>query len=301
MAELFRSTFGGNIRIDLALGADVAPALADPTQLELVILNLAINGRDAMPMGGTLSIETYCERVEHGGLAQSKDGPEAPKPGDYVVVAVSDTGTGMTEEVRARAFEPFFTTKDLGKGSGLGLPHVLGVTKQLGGGLRIHTSIGVGTRVEVYLPRWAGAVEAAPAVRAHSAANLEGVHVLLVDDDPEVRTVTALMLRELGCRVSEVASGAAAVELFGRRGAGIGLAIIDYAMPGVDGVETAHRISQLRRDLPVLLITGYADSERLQQSWKGPVLKKPFATAELSVAIAAVLSLAHNVVVLRKA
>jgi signal transduction histidine kinase len=296
MAQLFRSTFGGNIRIDLALAPEVGPALADPTQLELVILNLAINSRDAMPMGGTLTIETYCKRVDQAG-----DGPEAPKPGDYVVVAMSDTGFGMTEEVRARAFEPFFTTKDLGKGSGLGLPHVLGVTKQLGGGLRIHTGVGVGTRVEVYLPRWAGAVEETSAVRAHSAANLQGLHVLLVDDDPDVRAVTALMLRELGCTVSEVTSGAAAVELVGRRGVDIGLAIIDFAMPGVDGIETARRISQVRGDVPVLLITGYADTDRLEQSWKGPMLKKPFATAELSAAIAAMLSPSDNVVLLRKA
>src|SRR5262249_33027624 len=182
------------------------------------------------------------------------EGPEAPGPGDYVVVAVTDTGTGMSDEVRARAFEPFFTTKPLGKGSGLGLPHVLGVTKQLGGGIRINTKPEQGTRIEIYLPR---AIEppkqdATPELAGRDRLN--GARLMLVDDDPDVRTATAAMLRDLGCTVIEVGGGAAAVEVIERDESGIDIAMLDFAMPGMNGAEAAQRIRRKRPTLPILLV-----------------------------------------------
>jgi signal transduction histidine kinase/ActR/RegA family two-component response regulator len=282
-AELLRSTLGGNIRLEVVDAKEPRIALADRTQLELVVLNLAVNARDAMPMGGTITLQSYHDTVE-----TADDGPQGPAPGHYTVVAVTDTGTGMTEEVRARALEPFFTTKPLGKGSGLGLAHVLGVTKQLGGGIRIKTKPGAGTRVEIFLPH--GSVtpdEPAPAI-----ARDEGGHaharILLVDDDADVRLAIVALLTELGCAVTEVGSGSAAVEVFERNPTGIDMALIDFSMPGMNGSETATRLHHLAPDLPIIIVTGYADSVQLTQSWHGSVLQKPFDLEQLVDALGAV-------------
>jgi CheY-like chemotaxis protein len=293
MSDLLRSTLGGTIRLEAALDADVPLAMTDPTQLELIILNLAINARDAMPTGGVISIQTSTA------AAARTDRPEEPPAGEYVVVAVADTGTGMTEEVRARAFEPFFTTKEIGKGSGLGLPQVLGVAKQLGGGIRIQTEPGRGTRVEVYLP-YAKSQEPEvldPAVTA-APPKLSGVRVLLVDDDPDVRAVAAAMLADLGCKVSESASGAAGIDVL--KHGGIDVVVIDYAMPGMNGVDAARAMSRDQPHVPILLVTGYADPEALAKSWTGRVLRKPFDIEGLAAEIGHCIGGRLNVVRLRR-
>jgi signal transduction histidine kinase len=292
-AELVRGTMGGAIRIDLALSPEAPQGMADPTQLDLILLHLAVNARDAMPMGGVLTIET---RGEQFGLKQR---PEEPPPGDYAVIAVSDSGTGMTDAVRDRAFEPFFSTKEVGKGSGLGLPHVLGVTKQLGGGIRIRSQPGKGTRVELFLPRAAAAAGAAGDVGSAPCAvgqDFSGMRVLLTDDDPDVRAATAAMLAELGCEVVEAGSGGAALDLIADDKRRIDLALVDYAMPGLNGTETARQLTQVRATLRTVLISGYADAEKLATDWHGPVLRKPFGLAELAAMLDQVIGARGNVI-----
>ncbi len=283
---LMRHTLGATISIEMHPGADLWPALADATQLELVVLNLALNARDAMPDGGTLTIETA------NATAEDSEAPEAPPTGEYVRISVSDTGTGIPPETLERVFEPFFTTKEVGKGSGLGLPQVLGIVKQLGGGIRIESQPGAGTRVEVYLLRAAeGVVPAAAAAGDAWADSVSGRSVLLVDDDHDVRRAVAGMLREAGCRVTEAEGGAAAIEAMENASLPFDLALVDYAMPGMNGHETAHGIRALAPALPILMMTGYADQRDLPLS--GPFtarLNKPFRAGEMLARMAEILS-----------
>jgi signal transduction histidine kinase len=254
MRGLLQTTIGDTIRLDMRPRQDVWPALVDLNQIELVILNLAINARDAMPLGGALIIETRNATV--GAMDRQKD----LSAGDYVVLSISDTGTGMNEEVRAKAFEPFFTTKEPGKGSGLGLSMALGVARQSGGSVLISSRPNEGASVEIYLPRAnseASRVEdgESPVV---SAPMTRGQVILVVDDDPDVREVTVAMLSSSGYRVIEAGSGPAALEVLGSR-AHVDLMIADIAMPDINGIETARRARHLRPDLPVLLSSGYVD------------------------------------------
>ena len=294
MAEMFRSTLGGTIRIETQLAPEPLPALADQTQLDLILLNLAINARDAMPAGGLLTIETNFRTLD-----TVEQTPEAPPPGDYVVIAVSDTGTGMSEEVRSQIFEPYFTTKPLGKGSGLGLPHVLGVTKQSGGGLRIRSNPDLGTTVEVYLPRCRDAAAEMPSAPPHAPNTFKQTRVLLVDDDPDVRAVAANMLRELGCFVVEVGNGDAAIERVRKQEDIFDAAVIDYAMPGKNGAEAANEIRSINPDISILIMTGYADAQRLSELWQGPLLKKPFDLLQLSNSLSGIVAENPTVVHLR--
>jgi PAS domain S-box-containing protein len=283
MAGLLRSTLGGAVEVQTRLAAGLPCALADATQVELAILNIAINARDAMPEGGTIVVSTA--EVEAGPPQSGED----PPAGRHVVVTVHDSGHGMAPDVRARIFEPFFTTKDVGRGSGLGLPQVLGVAQQLGGGVRVHSGPGAGTTVELHLPR----AEAPPegtvpaAARAAPADGLRGAAVLLVDDDDAVRDVTASLLRELGCTVRTAVSGAAALDLLAG-GVRADAVLMDYAMPGLNGRETAARLLALRPGLSVVLMTGYADFAALAQDGL-PVLRKPFTAADLARILAASL------------
>jgi CheY-like chemotaxis protein len=262
--------------IDIKLTPELWRADVDPTQIELVLLNLAINARDAMENAGSLVIETAnvtCgppERQEH------------PPAGDYVMVSVADSGTGMTEEVLARAFEPFFTTKAIGKGSGLGLSQVLGFAKQSGGGVRIDTHPGEGTTVRVYLPRsseTAAEEQSAQAVEWNMPE--QQATILLVDDDPGVRDVTASMLRDLGYKVVEAGSGKAALEIL-KKDSSIELALMDYAMPEMNGAEVAKQARSLRPNLPIVFITGYADASALAGIGEDRIIRKPFANGDIS-------------------
>ena len=278
MSELLRSTMGGSIAVTTRRQPGLWSALVDPTQIELVILNLAINARDAMPAGGSLTIQTA-----NVSLAEEPQHPGEPGPGDYVAIAVVDTGTGMADEVRARVFEPFFTTKDVGKGSGLGLAQVLGFVQQSGGGVRIESAPGEGTTVCVYLPRAraeAAAAEAAPPARQAPAVHPPRRLALLVDDDAPVREVTAARLQRLGFDVLEAGSGGAALDLL-ERAPHVHLLVADFAMPGMNGVEVARQARLRQPDLPVLFVTGYADQSALAAVGDERVVQKPFRDDEL--------------------
>jgi CheY-like chemotaxis protein len=276
-ADLLRPTLGGAHRVETRIDPDLWHALADPTQLELMIVNLVLNARDAMPAGGTITISASNVEAKSAG-----DRSEGPPPGDHVVIAVADGGEGMTPEVAARAFEPFFTTKPLGKGSGLGLSQVLGLAKQLGGGVELMTSPGQGAVVSVFLPRVAPTEPvAAETGGAPDLVGLKGLNLLLVDDDAAVRDVAAGMLRELGCKVTEAASGEDAIARL-RAAPGQDAAVIDFAMPGLNGGQTAAALRTLRPLLPVVLMSGYADLDALADAWSGPVLRKPFDLADLA-------------------
>lgn len=300
MRELLQSTMGGSVRIETILKDGLWPALVDPTQIELIILNLAINARDAMEVGGALTVETSTATLGRGPRR-----PEEPGPGDYVVLTVSDTGPGMAPDVLAKAFEPFFTTKEVGKGSGLGLAQVYGFAKQSGGGVRIDTQSGEGVSVKVFLPRAAvAAAEKAPATRMTAPVRIEpGRTVLLCDDDSAVREITGAMLQEMGYAVIEAGSGNAALEQVATHD--VDLLLVDYAMPGMNGAEVSRRAAEIRNGLPVLFITGYADLKALHDVGESRIVRKPFRHDELEQKIRAILGDAatgasENVVPLRK-
>jgi CheY-like chemotaxis protein len=272
LRDLLQSTIGRGYELTTTLEPDPWSALVDPTQIEMVILNLAINARDAMEVGGRLTVETANVTV-----IAPRERPEEPEPGDYIMVAVSDTGAGMPPEVLERAFEPFYTTKPPGKGTGLGLSQVLGFAKQSGGGVRIETVLEKGTSVQVFLPR----AEESPAAPARSQRDGEGEVVgrgrvvLLVDDDDIVRENTALMLRDLGFSVAQAGSGAAALEML-EEGRSFDLMMVDFAMPGMNGAQLARAAAAKRPSLPIVFVTGYADLETLKDIDDRLLLRKPF-------------------------
>ncbi|MEJ0020592.1 MAG: response regulator [Acetobacteraceae bacterium] len=286
MHELLQSTMGGSIGITRELQPALWPAMVDTTQLELAVLNLAINARDAMEVGGILAVATANVRLG------PPVAPEEPPAGDYVVVRVTDNGTGMPEEVRQKVFEPFFTTKDVGRGSGLGLSQVLGFAQQSGGGIRIESQPGEGTAVFVYLPRTDRLPAAEPAGAPCAAADVRGVaSILLIDDDNDVREVTATILRDLGYKVHEAGSGGAALDLLERE-ARIDLLLVDFAMPGMSGADVARRVHRTRPSLPTVFITGYADHSALGAVGEGRIIGKPFRPDELAHKVRAALATA---------
>ena len=274
MTALLRGTLGGTIEVEPLLAPDLWPALADPVQLELVVLNLAINARDAMPEGGRLTI-----RTENASIRQAS-GPEDPPAGNFVALSVADDGSGMAPEVLAHIFEPFFTTKEVGKGSGLGLPQVLGVAQQMGGGVRVVSRPGVGTNVTVYLPQTRAELGAHEAPADREVSSLAGLSVLLVDDDPDVRESVAELLQELGAAVVLASNGAEALE---RVGSHFDAVLLDFAMPLMNGLEIAAHLRQLYPRLPIVLITGHADELVTPES--AVVLRKPFQASEMARAI----------------
>ncbi|MBU1329789.1 MAG: response regulator [Gammaproteobacteria bacterium] len=289
MRELLQSTLGGSVWIETQTAEQLWRARVDPTQIELIVLNLAINARDAMAVGGTLRLITANEVVE-----QSPQRPEDPEPGHYVVLSVQDTGSGMSEQVLAKAFEPFFTTKDVGKGSGLGLAQVFGFAKQSGGGARIHTELGVGTTVKVYLPS-IGADDQppveAPSLSCASAAPGLQRTILLVDDDPGVREVTAAMLDALGYQVQQADSGPAALAQISEE---VDLLLADFAMPGMNGAQLARAVRERYPRLPVVFVTGYAELGGLDAN-EALIVQKPYRGDELAQKLQAALATAAEV------
>ncbi|KMO12058.1 histidine kinase [Methylobacterium platani JCM 14648] len=291
MRDLLQSSMGGSVRIEMTLQPDLWPALVDATQIELIILNLAINARDAMAVGGCLTIETANVQLD---AAPTR--AEEPSPGDYAMVAVSDTGTGIPADVLARVFEPFFTTKEVGKGSGLGLAQVYGFAKQSGGGVRIDTRDGEGTSVRVYLPRTAAgtaAPETRPVELDCASARSPGDRrvVLVVDDDSAVRDITTTRLGEAGYAIREAGSGLAAIQAL-EADACVDLAVLDFAMPGMNGVEVATVIRQRWPQIQILFVTGYADHTALAQVDAGGddrVVQKPFRGEDLERKVASIL------------
>ncbi len=287
MSALLDSTIGAAIAIETRAAPDLWSALADAAQIELVLLNLVINSRDAMPEGGTIVISTGNVTL---GAPQR---PNEPQPGDYVAVSVADRGIGIAADIIDKVFDPFFTTKEIGRGSGLGLSQVLGVAQQLGGGVRLDSAPMAGTVVTVFLPR-VEIVVADPVRRARTAHRHRAVArpvggILLVDDDPDVRAVAAAMLRDAGHTVIEAGSGGAALEQLDAEASRIDLLIADLAMPGMNGFELARAARQERPDLPVLFVTGFADMARSEESRHETVLQKPFCAEELTAKVAEAL------------
>ena len=273
--EMLPRTIGPTIKIETALDGDAWWAMTEPGQLELAILNLAINARDAMSAGGTLTIAT--KNIAHGNRSRLPD----VDPGDYVLISVADTGTGMSEEVRSRAFEPFFTTKEVHKGTGLGLSMVYGFAKQSGGTATIDSEIGKGTTLRIYLPR-APRLEVADEVGEQNQWNAgPPSRILMVDDNSAVRAITAIMIRTFGHDAIEAAGGQEALDLL-ERDPLFDLLIIDLAMPNMHGDEFATRARELIPGVPMLFVTGYAEPGRVRQRTEGDILKKPFRRAQLA-------------------
>jgi PAS domain S-box-containing protein len=276
---LFR-TIGATVRIETVLTEGLWPALVDPTQIELVLLNLAINARDSMPGGGRLTIRTA--------NVSREDAPADLAPGDYVLISVSDTGEGMSEEVLKRAVEPFFTTKEPGKGSGLGLSMVHGVATQSGGGLHVDSRLGAGTTVNVYLPR-AGRIPGAVREREPlSKAVHERATIMVVDDDPDVREVAVSSLESLGYHTLAAENGPAALDLLARSGP-VDLLIVDMAMPGMNGVELIRRARDRWGHLRAILVTGYAEIAAFAPAAGDLVVQKPYRLERLAENVAEAL------------
>ncbi|TFI58116.1 response regulator [Sphingomonas parva] len=295
MGDLLARTIGRHVRVETRLEPNLWQALADPTQLEVMILNLAINARDAMPAGGRLTIATANQESVPPALAGEL------APGEYVALSVSDTGTGMSPAVLARAFEPFFTTKEQGKGTGLGLAQLYGFARQSGGTARIETCEGEGTTVTIYLPRTEQARETAQPAYLEVRPRPR-TRILVVDDDDDVRLVAAAMIEELGYEVEAANGGDAALKAL--EADGFALLLTDVAMPGINGVELARRVRELRPDLPVVFATGYADFQTFGASLSDErLLKKPYRIAEVAALISEALAEAPpggNVVELRR-
>jgi PAS domain S-box-containing protein len=276
MVDLIISTAGPQIAVSLLLDEDTPPAKADPNQLELALLNLSVNARDAMPDGGRLTISAEAEEIGWGHYAKLS-------PGAYVRIVVADTGIGMDETVVARAIEPFFSTKGVGKGTGLGLSMVHGLTSQLGGGLHIASAPGEGARIALWLPVSGEAAAIQVAAPGPNDAVKGSGRVLLVDDDDLARMSTADMLVELGYEVIEARSGYEALHLV-ERGLQIDLLITDHLMPGVTGVELARSFCAGGTVCRAVIVSGFAETDGLDLDI--PRLTKPFRQADLAAVLA---------------
>jgi PAS domain S-box-containing protein len=283
MRPLLRNVLGPGIAKNFDLDPHLTPVLADPTQLEVAVLNLAINARDAMPEGGTLTIGTRRRRIT--------DDPELD-PGTYIELSIADTGMGMTPEVLARAFEPFFTTKEVGKGTGLGLSMVYGMARQSGGAVRIESKAGVGTIVRLYFRRADRDAEV-PASGGKTGDEMRrgrgAATILVIDDDEEVRHFIAASLEEYGHEVIEAADGVDGIERFGATQPD--LVVIDYVMPGLSGAEVAAHIVATKPDQPILFVSGYSETDEIRKAAPDAnILAKPFRAAMLEEAVRAALA-----------
>jgi CheY-like chemotaxis protein len=285
---LLRRTLEEHIDIETVDAADLWNCEVDRVQLENALVNLAINARDAMPNGGKLTIETANARLDDDYAAAQAE----VRPGQYVMLAVTDTGSGMPPEVRDHVFEPFFTTKDVGKGTGLGLSMIYGFVKQSGGHVTVYSEEGEGTTFKLYLPRSTEteATERKPATDEVPVARDETV--LVVEDDPDLRTLAVALLSNLGYQVMEAATGAAALEQLGTT-ARVNLLLTDVVLPGgMNGRELAAEAEQCAPGLPVLYMSGYTEDAimhhgRLDADAK--LLQKPFSKADLARAVRKIL------------
>ncbi|HEX8096706.1 MAG TPA: ATP-binding protein, partial [Pyrinomonadaceae bacterium] len=278
--QMLRRLIGEDVEVVCVLAPDLGLIKADQSQVEQVLMNLVVNARDAMPGGGKLTVETANVYLDEEYAARHV----AARPGYYVQLVVSDTGTGMSEETQARIFEPFFTTKEMGKGTGLGLSTVYGIVKQSAGSVWVYSELGTGTTFKVYLPR---VDEEAEEVRAKSRpAELPrgDETILLVEDDEMVRTMTRGILEMSGYRVQEAKLGEEALRLFAERGASVDLLLTDVVMPQMSGKQLRDCLSAVRPDLPVLFMSGYTDEAVVHHgvlSQGAAFLQKPFTPAGL--------------------
>lgn len=292
MSEMLRRTIGETIEVETVLAGGLWHAFADPGQLESALINLAVNARDAMPEGGKLTIETANSELDDR-YARIH---EEVEPGQYVVICVTDTGTGMTPDVVERAFDPFYTTKGPGKGTGLGLSQVFGYVKQSGGHLKIYSEVGQGTTIKIYLPRHLGLAHAADdrnqgLPQASPAGDASKV-VLVVEDEEQVRRMSVDALRELGYTVIETSDVAHALDELERR-ADIDLLFTDVVMPDMNGRQLADIARRSRPGLRVLFTTGYTRNAVVHNGMLDQgvnFLPKPFTLEELAMKINQALS-----------
>ena len=279
MQNMLRRLVGADVELVYALPAHLGSVKADPGQIEQVILNLAVNAQDAMPDGGTLTIETRDVLLDAGFAAEHP----STRPGPHVLLTVGDTGIGMDETTRKRIFEPFFTTKELGKGTGLGLSTVYGIVKQSGGSIWVHSKTGEGSRFNIYLPRVDDVPrQLQPPQTISTARGTETI--LLVEDDPAVRRLTKRILQSAGYAVLEAGNGGEALMLLERHGGPLHLMLTDVVMPGMNGRELAARLAEVRPDVKVLYSSGYTDDAILRHGVlddAGRFMNKPFTPAEL--------------------
>jgi len=282
MEELIRRTMGPEIEVGIVPASGLWPTLVDPNQLENAILNLSINARDAMPHGGCLTVETANIRLE------TRDAQESDmQPGQYVEVRVTDTGSGMSQDVIDKAFEPFFTTKPMGHGTGLGLSMIYGFAKQSGGQVRIQSKLGAGTTMRLYLPRHVGAAEEAEPEPdlAEAPRARAGETVLVVDDEETIRMLVTEVLEELGYAAIEATDAASGLQVL-QSGARVDLLVTDVGLPGgMNGRQMADAARVKRPDLKVLFITGYAENAVVGNGHLEPgmhVMTKPFLMEALA-------------------
>src|SRR5689334_16558469 len=280
---------GEDVELATRLATDTGRVKADPGQLEQVLMNLAVNARDAMPHGGKLTLETSNVDLSEGYAADHYPA----QPGPYVMIAVTDTGTGMSEETQAHMFEPFFTTKEKGKGTGLGLATVYGIIKQSGGFIWVYSELGQGTTFKIYLPR---VQESANVAKEQAPAPARAAHgtetVLLAEDEAPVRAVARQVLERHGYTVLEAPSAEAALDIAARYSGAIHLLLTDVIMPGLSGRELANRLADLRPEARVIFMSGYTDDAVTRHGVLEPglaYLQKPFTPDTLGQKVREVL------------
>jgi CheY-like chemotaxis protein len=286
MEDLLRRTMGENVDLEMVLAGGLWTTRCDPNQLESAILNLAINARDAMPDGGKLTIETCNAHLDQAYAASQR----GVKPGQYICVCVTDTGSGMSADTIAKAFEPFFTTKPIGQGTGLGLSMIYGFAQQSEGYAKIYSEVGKGTTFKLYLPRHRGEAEnheEAVSLTSEAPVSEAGEVVLVIEDETVVRGLIVEELTELGYVVLEAVDGPKGLELLRSRRR-IDLLVTDIGLPGLNGRQVADAARELRPTLKVLFMTGYAENAALASGFLEPgmeMITKPFAMEALALRI----------------
>jgi CheY-like chemotaxis protein len=287
--NLLRRTIGEDIDLVMNLGADIDPVLFDPSQVDQIVLNLAVNARDAMPSGGRLTIETGNVDLDETYARENADAD----PGPHVMLAVTDTGTGMDAATRARVFEPFFTTKGQGKGTGLGLSTVYGIVKQGRGSIWFDSEPGRGTTFKVYLPRADGASVASPTADVRVAPSCAKATILLAEDEAVVRRLIVRVLEQTGYTVLSAWDAEGALELFDRQGGGIDLLLTDVVLPQMSGRDLAERLLLAKPTLKVLYMSGYTDDAIIHHGVLDPTLaflEKPISPAALTARISEIIA-----------
>jgi PAS domain S-box-containing protein len=289
LADLLQRTLGETIALETVTGGGLWGTHADPGELENALVNLAVNARDAMPTGGRLTIETGNAHLDDAYVAQV---PEPVAAGQYVLIAVSDTGTGMTRETMAQVFEPFFTTKDVGKGTGLGLSQVYGFVRQSDGHVRIYSEVGEGTTIKIYLPRLMAEASEAEAASPASPTHGGVESILVVEDHDDLRAFSTGVLRELGYQVLEAANGRSALEVL-QATQDVDLLFTDVVLPeGMDGRRLADEVMRRRPGIKVLFTTGYTRNAIVHHGRLDPgvnLISKPFSFEGLAAKVREVL------------